>query len=152
MEQLPDICLGFEVHQPYRIAGGFNEKRSRRKKLSDLYDVYLDTTLDKMVLERVCRKCYLPANEIMLKNIERFKGEEREFKVVYSLSGVLVEQLRRWAPNALDSFIKLVDTGCVELLDQTLLSLSFQPLLRGKGGVRRTGEGPPRADEGRFRI
>ena len=119
MEGLPDVCLGFEVHQPYRIAGSFDEKRARRRKLSDLHDVYLDTTLDKMVLERVCRKCYLPANEIMLKNIEMFKGGEREFKVVYSLSGVVVEQMKRWAPEALDSFSRLVDTGCVELLDQT---------------------------------
>ena len=119
MKQMPDICLGFEVHQPYRIAGSFDGGRARRKKLSELHDIYLDTTLDRMVLKRVCRKCYQPANEIIFENIERFRGQDREFKVVYSLSGVLVEQLKSWAPETLKSFSKLVDTGCVELLDQT---------------------------------
>jgi len=113
------VLLGFEVHQPFRINADFRRELSRGKDAKDLFDVYFDNPLNRAILERVARKCYLPANRIILENIERFKGEGREFKVVYSLSGVLVEQLRLWDKEVLESFKDLAGTGCVELLDQT---------------------------------
>jgi alpha-amylase len=114
-----DICLGFEVHQPRRVNGSFRRELSAGKKARDLFPLYFDGKLDRFVLKRVSRKCYLPANRILLEKIEDIKARGGEFKVNLSLSGVLVEQLERWSRDALDSFIKLGDTGCVEFLDQT---------------------------------
>ena len=37
----------------------------------------------------------------------------------FSLTGTVVEQFRLYAPEVLDSFRALVDTGCVELLGET---------------------------------
>ncbi|MEM3608440.1 MAG: alpha-amylase [Candidatus Bathyarchaeia archaeon] len=116
---MPDICLGFEVHQPFRINKDFHEEMGRGKSFEQLFDLYFDNDWNRSILQRVANKCYIPANEIILRNIEYFKREKKQFKVAFSLSGVLIEQLERWAPDALDSFKRLAESGCVELLDQT---------------------------------
>lgn len=114
-----DLCLGFEVHQPYRTKGSFRASMARGLSPDELSEAYLDQKLDRRILERVCRKCYLPANRTLLEKIDEFQGTGSEFKVVFSISGVLVEQLERWQPDVLDSFRKLSQTGKVEMLDQT---------------------------------
>jgi len=59
----------------------------------------------------------------MLDLIKRFNGE---FKISYSISGTAIEQMKRFNPEVLDSFKRLVDTGCVELISETYYhSLSF---------------------------
>ncbi len=116
---MPDVCFGFEVHQPFRILKDFNEDLSKGKKAEELFEIYFDNEWNRDILKRVARKCYIPANEIVLKNIDKFKKEKKKFKVAYSISGVLIEQLERWAPEALDLFKQLADSGCVEFLDQT---------------------------------
>jgi alpha-amylase len=116
---MPDICLGFEVHQPYRINREFRRELSRGKKIDELFEIYFDNEWNKTILERVARKCYLPANKIVLENINAFKQAWKRFKVTYSISGVLIEQLEHWAPEVLDSFKKLADSECVEFLSQT---------------------------------
>lgn len=74
------------------------------------------TSLDnKAIIEKVARKCYLPANATILENIKN----NPDFKVSYSISGVALEQFEKYAPNVLDSFKALVDTGNVELLSET---------------------------------
>lgn len=113
---MPDICLGFEVHQPLRLNRSFTREMARGAKPEDLFELYFNNTWNKEIFQRVAGKCYLPANAVVLENIERHGGR---FKVAYSLSGVFLEQCERWAPELLDSFKGLVDTGCVELLDQT---------------------------------
>jgi alpha-amylase len=42
-----------------------------------------------------------------------------KFKISYSLSGVLLEQLEAYYPEVIESFKKLVKTGNVEILDET---------------------------------
>lgn len=116
---MTDICLGFEVHQPIRLNREFNRDFSRDRSLDDLFDVYFNNTWNKDILLRVSEKCYLPANEVMLENIDRYRGDNKKFKVAYSLSGVLVDQLERWAPDVLESFVQLAESGLVEFLDQT---------------------------------
>ena len=116
---MPDLCLSFEVHQPLRVNRDFHDELARGKKVEELFDIYFDNKWNKAILERVARKCYLPANEIILQIIDRFKREHKRFKVAYSFSGVFIEQCERWAPSVLDSFKRLAESGCVEFLDQT---------------------------------
>ncbi len=113
---MPSITLGFEVHQPLRLNRAFNPDYSKGKNLDELFDVYFNNTWNRIVLERVAEKCYLPANEVILESIEKHNPR---FKVAYSLSGVFVEQCEIWRDDVLESFKWLAETGCVEFLDQT---------------------------------
>ena len=109
------VCFYFQVHQP------------RRLRKFNVFDIgknadYYDHDKNKSVLQKVANKCYLPANKVILNLIK----EIPEFKVSYSLSGVVLEQFEDYAPDVLSSFQELVDTGNVEILSETYYhSLSF---------------------------
>jgi len=52
----------------------------------------------------------------MLDLIKKYKGK---FKVTFSLSGIAIEQFRLYAPEVLDSFKELAESGQVEFLSET---------------------------------
>lgn len=106
---MPSICLYFQVHQPNRL---------RKYSYFDIghQHFYHDDTKNKNILEKVSTKSYLPTNEILLKLINQFEGR---FKVAFSLSGTVIEQFKKFCPEALESFKSLVNTGCVEILNET---------------------------------
>jgi alpha-amylase len=59
----------------------------------------------------------------MLELIEKYKGR---FKISYSITGVLLEQLELYAPEVMTTFKQLAATGCVEFLAETYYhTLSF---------------------------
>ncbi len=103
------ICLYFQVHQPFRF---------RRYRFFDIGNdhYYYDDYSNESILNKVAQKCYLPANELMLELIQKHEGR---FKVSYSISGIAMEQFRLYAPEVLDSFKRLADTGHVEFLSET---------------------------------
>jgi len=103
------ICFYFQVHQPFRL------KRYRFFDLGhDHY--YYDDFSNESIMRKVAENCYLPANEIMLDLILKNKGK---FKVTFSLTGLVINQFRLYAPEVLESFRKLADTGMVEFLAET---------------------------------
>ncbi|MBN1108163.1 MAG: polysaccharide deacetylase family protein [Bacteroidales bacterium] len=103
------ICFYFQVHQPFRL------KRYRFFDLGhDHY--YYDDYLNESILQKVADKCYLPANAVLLDLIRKHKGK---FKVAFSLSGIVINQFRLYAPEVLDSFRALAETGMVEFLAET---------------------------------
>jgi alpha-amylase len=103
------ICFYFQVHQPFRL------KRYRFFDLGhDHY--YYDDFSNESIMRKVADKCYLPANNIILDLIQKNKGK---FKVTFSLSGLAINQFRLYAPEVLDSFRKLAETGMVEFLAET---------------------------------
>jgi alpha-amylase len=104
-----DVVFYFQVHQPYRLRKW--RPKDRIKKL-DLFD----DPLNRLVAERVAERCYLPMNKVLLDAVERSDGQ---FRCAFSLSGTVIRQLRDWAPDALDSFVELADTGNVEFLCET---------------------------------
>jgi len=55
-------------------------------------------------------------NALLLDLIEANKGA---FKVAFSISGTVLEQFDRYAPEVIESFRKLAQTGCVEFLSET---------------------------------
>ena len=117
---MPSICLYFQVHQPKRI------KKFRIFDVGQDGDYFNDdseTDLNnKKILKKVSEKSYLPANEVILKLLKKYP----KFKVSYSFSGVLLDQLASDNPEVLESFQKIVDTGRVEVLSETYYhSLSF---------------------------
>ena len=104
-----DVVFYFQVHQPYRLKRLTPASKIRRLD-------YWDTPLNKLVAERVAERCYLPMNDVLLDAIERTDGQ---FRCAFSLSGTVIRQLREWVPEALDSFVRLAETGCVEFLCET---------------------------------
>ncbi|MFH2027519.1 MAG: glycoside hydrolase family 57 protein [Nanoarchaeota archaeon] len=110
------VCMYFQVHQPFRL---------RKYSIFDIGNNanYFDANKNDEVLKKVASKCYIPANNVIMDLIKRTDGK---FKAAYSLSGVVLEQFEKASPDIIESFRKLVDTGCVELLNETYYhSLSF---------------------------
>jgi alpha-amylase len=118
---MTDVCLMFEVHQPFRLNRNFHSDLLSKGKVTnkDLFDLYFDNTLNRHVFERAARKCYFPANNIILEQINKSKRSGKPFKVAYGISGVFLEQCQMWGPRLIESFRKLADTGCVEFLEET---------------------------------
>ena len=77
---------------------------------------YYDDFANRTILRRVAQNCYLPMNALLLELIEANKGA---FKVAFSISGSVLEQFDRYAPEVIESFRKLAQTGCVEFLSET---------------------------------
>ena len=113
------LCLYFQVHQPYRV---------RKYRIFDIgrsHEYFSDSSprlSNKTILNKVSEKCYLPTNNTLLRLLKKHP----QFKISFSLSGVLLDQLQEFAPAVLDSFKKLVGTGRAEILCETYFhSLSF---------------------------
>ena len=96
---MASVCFYFQVHQPFRL---------RRYSVFDTDANYFDDYKNAEICRKVAAKCYLPANRLMLDLIQRYG---KEFSVSYSITGVALEQLERWAPEVLDTFRALADTG-----------------------------------------
>ena len=103
------VCLYFQVHQPWRL------KVYRFFNIGKDHN-YLDDFTNRAIMQKVARQCYLPMNALLLKLIKENKGA---FKCSFSITGSAVEQFRAYAPEVLDSFRALADTGCVEFLAET---------------------------------
>lgn len=117
---MKSVCFYFQVHQPYRV------KKYRVFDIGNDAEYFNDRSEsdlnNRRIVEKVARKSYIPATSLILKLLK----EHSEFKVAYSFSGVALEQLERYAPEALDLFKQVVDTGRAEVLAETYYhSLAF---------------------------
>ncbi|MDO8520895.1 MAG: glycoside hydrolase family 57 protein [bacterium] len=110
---MSSICFYFQVHQPYRI------KKYRIFDVGHDHEYFNDRsdrdTNNEKILHKVAKKCYLPTNKLLLELLKKHP----QFKVAFSFSGVLLDQLEEFSPETLKSFQQLVKTGRVEILDET---------------------------------
>jgi len=106
---MKNICFYFQVHQPYRL------KNYRFFNIGEDHDYY-DDYANRTIMRKVAEKCYLPTNQLMLDLINAY-GER--FKISYSISGTAIDQFEQYAPDVLESFKKLAETGCVEFISET---------------------------------
>jgi len=103
------ICLYFQIHQPTRL------KRYRFFDIgSDHY--YYDDFSNEDILRGIADRSFLRANGMLLDLINTYKDK---FKVTFSVSGVALEQLEIYVPEAIDGLKELAKTGCVEFLAET---------------------------------
>jgi alpha-amylase len=111
---MASVCFYFQVHQPFRL---------RRYSVFDTDRHYFDDHKNAEIARKVAVKCYLPANRMLLETIRMHEGR---FRIAYSVTGVALDQFQSAAPEVMDTFHQLNDTGCVEFLDETYHhSLSF---------------------------
>lgn len=107
------IVLYLHVHQPYRVRhytvfdSGVNHNYFDAKKgeRENNYEI----------LQKVAAKSYLPTNAHLLDLLNKHP----EFKLSLSITGTAIEQMERWAPEAIASFQKLTATGRVEIVAET---------------------------------
>src|SRR4051795_6240595 len=83
---MASVCFYFQVHQPFRL---------RRYSVFDTDRHYFDDYKNAEILRKVAQKCYLPANRAFLETIKTHGGK---FRIAYSLTGVVIEQLEKYAP------------------------------------------------------
>lgn len=103
------VCLYFQVHQPLRL------KKYRFFNMGKDHN-YLDDAANRYIMQKVASLCYEPMNALLLKLIKESKGA---FKVTFSISGPAIEQFKSYAPQVLESFRLLANTGSVEFLAET---------------------------------
>ena len=103
------VCFYFQVHQPWRL------KTYRFFQMGNDHN-YLDDFTNRAIMQKVARECYLPMNALLLNLINEHKGAVR---CTFSITGSAVEQFKAYAPEVLESFKRLAETGCVEFLAET---------------------------------
>jgi alpha-amylase len=106
---MKSVCLFFQVHQPFRY---------RRYRFFDIGNdhYYYDDYANDSILKRVAENCYLPANKLLLDLIQKSGGK---LKLAFSVSGSVLDQFEIYAPEVIESFQELANTGCVEFLGET---------------------------------
>jgi len=111
---MASVVFYFQVHQPFRL---------RRYSVFDSAPTYFDDRHNEQICRKVTEKCYLPTTRLIRELVDRHEGR---FRVSYSLTGTVIEQWQRWAPEVLDCFQALARTGCVEFIAETYYhSLAF---------------------------
>lgn len=106
---MKNICFYFQIHQPNRL------KRYRFFNIgSDHY--YYDDFANEDFIQQVAEVSFIPANRLLLDMIKESNGK---FKAAFSISGIALDQMEIYAPEVIDGFKELADTGCVEFLSET---------------------------------
>lgn len=103
---MPTVVLHFDFHLPLRLRrfGFFDIGQSQD---------YFDDEESRAALERFTRGFALPAVSRMLRLVRRHRGR---FRVSLSVSGMLLEQMEKGQKPLLESFRRLADTGCSEVV------------------------------------
>ncbi|MEK7133558.1 MAG: glycoside hydrolase family 57 protein [Patescibacteria group bacterium] len=110
---MKSVCFYFQVHQPYRV------KRYRIFDVGNDPEYFNDRgesdLNNRKIVEKVARKSYIPTTALLLELL----GRHPEFRVSFSFSGIALEQLERYVPEAIELFKKVIDTGRAEVLGET---------------------------------
>lgn len=115
------ITLYLHVHQPLRV---------REYSVFDTsidHNYFIDPDVlsgrnNEKIFNKVADKSYRPMNALL----EKLLKKHDDFKLSLSITGTFIEQAEQWAPDVLESFKRLVDTGRVEIVSETYYhSLAF---------------------------
>ncbi len=109
-ESMANVCLYFELHQPYRLA------------TVSVFDIGLEKEYfvrqeeqNRKIFQKVAHKSYIPMLTLLL----QLTREHRDFFFSFSATGVFLEQALEYAPKVVSLLQKLVATGQVEVLAET---------------------------------
>ena len=106
-----NVLFYFQVHQPTRLGvKRFFDIGSESGLFND--------ALDNDIMQRVATSCYLPTNGLLLNLIRKYP----QIKIAFSISGVTIEQFEKYAPEVLESFRALAETGSVEFWEKHIFT------------------------------
>ncbi|MEM7203230.1 MAG: glycoside hydrolase family 57 protein [Planctomycetota bacterium] len=103
------VVLYLQAHQPYRL------RRATPSGTADPFDLF-DREANAAITDRVAQRCYRPMAERLMRLARAHEGR---FRCAVSLSGTLLQQLADRAPDVLDRYVELANTGCLEILAET---------------------------------
>lgn len=107
------IVMYLHVHQPFRIR---HYTIFDAGVQHDYFGAPHDSTANnEQIIHKITKKSYLETNRRLIKMLHDYP----EFKVSLSITGTVLEQFERWAPQVLKSFQDLVATGRVEIVGET---------------------------------
>ena len=113
MDQKKSIVLYLHVHQPYRLRHYTVFDTSNKHDYFNNYDPDFNKG-NKAIFDKVSQKSYLPTNKILKELLDK-----SDFKISLSITGVILDQMKSWSSEVLNSFKDLVATGKVEILAET---------------------------------
>jgi alpha-amylase len=113
-EKKRGIVLYLHVHQPFRVR---NYSVFDTGVAHDYFDepAYHTERNNENVFRKVADKSYRPMNALLKKLLD----EHPEFRVSFSITGVFLEQAERWAPDIIESFREIINTGRAEIVAET---------------------------------
>ncbi len=103
---MSNVALFFQVHLPYKL---------RKYSFFEIGENPFYENNEKNFTEvmKAATDCYLPSNKIILNLIEKHEGR---FKVSFAISGLTLDLLEEHAPEVIESFQALAQTGCVDFV------------------------------------
>ena len=111
---MASVVFYFQVHQPHRL---------KHYTVFHNDPFYFDDAANAEICRKVADKCYRPMTALLLDLVERHEGN---FRISYAITGTVLDQLERFAPDVIELFQKLAATGCCEFVGETYFhSLSF---------------------------
>ena len=120
MSKKRGVVLYLHMHQPWRV------REYSVFDIADRHD-YFDNFDDKyrsnrFIFEKVADKSYRP----MLALLRKLLAAYPDFCVSLSVTGTLLDQAERWAPDVIDLLRDIIATGRVEIVGETYYhSLAF---------------------------
>lgn len=103
------VCLYFQIHQPFRL------RTYRFFDIGSNHDYY-DEYTNRTIIKRVAERSYLPMNRLLLELIKEYGSA---FKVSFSISGIAIDQFKKYTPEVITSFRELAQTGNLEFIAET---------------------------------
>ena len=100
------VTLSFEVHQPYRL-----RKDGVKKDADQLHNRYFDQEMNEHFFKDVAENCYFPATERLLRQARKREGDDRNFKVNFSISSSWIEQAKKYHPELIDMLNRFPDNS-----------------------------------------
>ncbi len=114
------INLYLHVHQPFRVRDYTIFDINQDHNYFDAPDGDRRNNAD--IVRKVADKSYRPTNALLQELLDRYP----QFKFSFSITGTVIDQLEAYAPDVLESFKRLVDSGRVEIVAETYYhSLAF---------------------------
>jgi len=107
------IILYLHAHQPYRVKNYSIFEVGKNHDYFSCDDS--DSNGNQKIIDKVSEKSYLPTNKKLIHLLNSYP----DFKVSLSITGTLITELEEWAPDVLQSFVDLVNTGKVEIVAET---------------------------------
>lgn len=114
------IVLYLHVHQPWRVREyTVFDTAVNHDYFGECKEPHRN---NRAIFEKVADKSYRP----MTRLLKQLLDTHPDFKVSLSISGTMLEQAEAWAPDVIDAFRALVETGRTEIVADTYYhSLAF---------------------------
>jgi alpha-amylase len=95
---MKSVVLYLHAHQPWRVKP-YSIFQAGHDHLYFNDETDSVNTNNQFIIDKVSEKSYLPTNEVL----KRLLQQHPEFRLSLSITGTLIEQLKQWRPDVLNS-------------------------------------------------